>query len=76
MKAVILKDKQKLVVEDIPVPVAGDNEVLVRVRAVSICGSDLHIYNTALFGLDLVMGHELSGTIVNLGKHDLFIQFE
>jgi len=68
MKAVILKDKQKLVVEEIPVPVAGDNEVLVKIRAVSICGSDLHIYNTALFGPDLVMGHELSGTIVKLGN--------
>jgi len=67
MKAVVLKEAKKLVMEEVPDPIAGKNEVVVKVRAVSICGSDMHIYNLAPFGPDLIMGHELAGTIVELG---------
>ena len=34
-----------LVVEDVPIPEPGPHDVLVRVEAASICGTDLHIYN-------------------------------
>jgi len=68
MKAAILKAPGKLVVEEVPGLIAGEKEVVVKVRAVSICGSDLHIYNLAPFGPDIIMGHELSGTIVELGS--------
>jgi L-iditol 2-dehydrogenase len=69
MKALVLKEYRRLVVEEFPQPVAQPGEVLVRVRACGICGSDVH-------GMDgstgrrippIVMGHEASGEIAALG---------
>jgi len=57
---------------DIPVPEVGVDEALIKVRAASICGSDLGIYKyTAAYSkmtLPVVMGHEFSGEIVDTGK--------
>ncbi|MGH7277712.1 MAG: zinc-dependent alcohol dehydrogenase [Candidatus Rokuibacteriota bacterium] len=61
-------------VEDLPLPSIAPDEVLVRVRACGICGSDLHMYRLGLFE-DLgrpieggrVMGHEVAGDIVAAG---------
>jgi L-iditol 2-dehydrogenase len=70
MKALVLEDYNKLVYKDFPDPVMADDEVLVNVKAVGICGSDVH-------GMDgstgrrippLVMGHEAAGTIISVGK--------
>ncbi len=71
MKALVLEDYNHFVYKDIPDPQVADDEVLVRVEAVGICGSDVH-------GMDgssgrrippIVMGHEASGGIVSLGKN-------
>lgn len=45
MQAAILYAPGDLRIEKVPVPGVGRNDVLVRVRAVGICGSDLHLYN-------------------------------
>ena len=42
MKALILQDYMKLEYTDAPVPEIGDDDVLVKVQAVGICGSDVH----------------------------------
>lgn len=69
MKALVLTEYTHLEVQDLPHPVIASNEVLVRVQAVGICGSDVH-------GLDgstgrrippMVMGHEASGIITEAG---------
>ena len=69
MKALLLEEYNKLVYLDVPDPKMGEHEVLIRVGACSICGSDVH-------GLDgstgrrvppLIMGHEASGEIAALG---------
>lgn len=69
MKALLLKKYMELEVTDMAEPDIGPNDVLVRVRACGICGSDIH-------GLDgssgrrippLVMGHEAAGTIAHAG---------
>ena len=57
---------------DIPNP--ADNEVLVKLEYVGICGSDLHYYETGKIGdyivkPPFVLGHEPSGTVVELGKN-------
>jgi 2-desacetyl-2-hydroxyethyl bacteriochlorophyllide A dehydrogenase len=66
MKALVLEEYNKLVYKDVPDPVILDNEVLVKVKACGICGSDVH-------GMDgstrrrippLIMGHEASGSDV------------
>ncbi|CCH51321.1 Alcohol dehydrogenase zinc-binding domain protein [Fibrisoma limi BUZ 3] len=69
MKALVLTEYNHLSVQDLPKPTIKPNEVLVRVQAVGICGSDVH-------GMDgssgrrippIVMGHEASGIIAEVG---------
>ena len=69
MKALVLKEYRKFAVEEFPEPSLQPNEVLVRVRACGICGSDVH-------GMDgstgrrippIVMGHEAAGVIAEIG---------
>jgi L-iditol 2-dehydrogenase len=69
MKALVLEEYNKLVYKNFPDPVMADNEVLLKVEAAGICGSDVH-------GMDgstgrrippLVMGHEAAGTITAIG---------
>lgn len=69
MKALVLREYMKLVYEDVPRPDVAPDEVLVKVEACGICGSDVH-------GLDgstgrrqppLIMGHEAAGTIADVG---------
>jgi len=70
MKAAIWYGGKDVRVEEIPEPDVGDCDVLVRVRAVGICGSDLHAYE----GISrrrvppLVMGHEIAGEIADTGR--------
>ncbi len=58
--------------EDVPVPSAGVNEVLIEVEKTAICGTDLHIYKWDAWSqrtirTPLVIGHEFVGRIVELG---------
>ena len=61
--------------EDIPIPQIGKDEVLMRVHAVAICGTDTHIYHwneyasTRMKNLPMVFGHETSGEIVEIGEN-------
>jgi threonine 3-dehydrogenase len=57
-----------------PIPQVGPDDVLVKVRAATICGTDLHIYNwdpwaQSRIKTPLVFGHECSGDIVEAGKN-------
>ncbi len=56
--------------DDIPAPVPGDGEVLVRVRACGVCRTDLHILDGELTQpkLPLIMGHEIAGEVVRVGE--------
>jgi L-iditol 2-dehydrogenase len=69
MKALVLREYNRLAVEDVPKPGLQPDEVLVRVRACGICGSDVH-------GMDgstgrrippVIMGHEAAGEIAEVG---------
>jgi len=81
MKASVLCDVGRLEVRDVPRPVISAHEVLVRVGAVGICGTDAHIfaghanYNTNDRGLPIplalqpqILGHEISGTVEEVGS--------
>jgi threonine 3-dehydrogenase len=59
---------------EVPIPEIGPDDVLVKVRATTICGTDLHIYNwdpwaQSRIKTPLVFGHECSGEIVEIGKN-------
>ena len=66
------KPKPGIEVLDIPKPVVEPDEVLIKVKAAAICGSDLGIYKyTSAYSkmtLPVVMGHEFSGDIVETGN--------
>lgn len=70
MKALQYQGKHTLRLQDIPEPKIKSDEILMKVRRVGICGTDLHIYNG---GTDVkpntVIGHEFSGDIVKVGKN-------
>lgn len=58
---------------DVPVPEPGPSEVLVRVTASSICGTDVHIYNWDRWSAGRIrppvtLGHEFAGEVVALGE--------
>jgi L-iditol 2-dehydrogenase len=73
MKAVLKTQSQTgLEVKDVPEPKVGDDEVLIKVKAAAICGSDLGIYQyTSAYSkmkLPVIMGHEFAGEISETGS--------
>jgi L-iditol 2-dehydrogenase len=72
MRTSVLEGQRALTIEDRPVPQPGPGDVLVRVAAVGVCGSDVHYFRHGRIGdfvvdAPLVLGHELSGVIVAVG---------
>jgi 2-desacetyl-2-hydroxyethyl bacteriochlorophyllide A dehydrogenase len=65
MRAVVCETPGVLSLQERPVPIRGEDEVLVRVRRVGICGTDLHIFTGDQPYLEYprVMGHEISGEV-------------
>jgi L-iditol 2-dehydrogenase len=70
MKALVLTAYNNLQVKEVPVPEPRSNEVLVRVKAVGICGSDVHGMDgsTGRRQPPIIMGHEASGIIESVGS--------
>ncbi len=70
MKALVLTEYRKLELQDIPKPSPGPDEVLIRVEACGVCGSDVHGYDgsTGRRIPPLVMGHEAAGVIAEVGS--------
>ena len=69
MKSLLLEEYGKLAVADVPAPKPREHEVLVRVAACGICGSDVHGFDGSSGRRipPLVMGHEASGVVVESG---------
>lgn len=70
MKAVVKTGKGKGLLEwrDVPEPKVGPGEVKIRVKSVSVCGSDIHIWHDAHpYWPPMILGHEFSGEIVEMG---------
>jgi threonine 3-dehydrogenase len=75
LKALVKKHAEPgLWLEDVPVPQIGINDVLIRVKRASICGTDVHIYNwddwaKKTIPVPMVVGHEFVGEIVEVGSN-------
>ncbi len=73
MRAALLTGIEKIEIRDIPEPaISRDSEVLVRVGAVGVCGSDVHYYSEGRIGDQIVrypflVGHECAGTLEKVG---------
>ena len=76
MKAIRIHGPKKVQYDDVPIPHPGPDNVLVRVRAVAICATDIELYDGTMFyitsgksPLPLIPGHEWSGEVVELGTN-------
>jgi L-iditol 2-dehydrogenase len=72
-RAAIMYGTHDIRLEDKPVPEPGSKEVLVEIRAVGVCGSDVHYYEEGRIGSfvvrePLILGHESMGTVVAVGE--------
>ncbi|MBR3644535.1 MAG: alcohol dehydrogenase catalytic domain-containing protein [Parasporobacterium sp.] len=69
MKAVMYLEKGKVDVVEIEKPSCPPDEVMVRIEYYALCATDVHVVTHGLFGLSqpLTLGHEMSGTVVEIG---------
>lgn len=72
-KAAVLHKPFDIRIEEVDVRQPADDEVMIRVKAVGVCGSDIHFYKEGKIGKfivekPLILGHEASGEIVEVGK--------
>lgn len=73
MKAAIMHNTREIRIETLPVPDISQDEVLIKVMAVGICGSDLHYYTNGRIGnyvveKPFILGHECAGEIAAVGS--------
>lgn len=74
MKTAVMTGIRKVELTTRPIPVPAENEVLVKIEYVGICGSDLHYYETGRIGdfivePPFVLGHEAGGIVVETGSN-------
>lgn len=74
MKALLkLKPEKGLWLQDVPLPTIQDDEVLIKIKTIALCGTDLHIYRWDGWAqkhieTPLIIGHEFIGEIAAIGK--------
>jgi L-iditol 2-dehydrogenase len=73
MKAMVLTGIRQMEMQEIPTPkITNDNEVLIKMKVVGVCGSDVHYYSLGKIGNQVVqypypVGHEGAGEVVEVG---------
>jgi L-iditol 2-dehydrogenase len=68
MKAVVYRGVNDMRLETVPVPLIGPGELLVKVATCGICGTDLKKISTGSHSAPRIFGHEMAGTIVQVGE--------
>jgi L-iditol 2-dehydrogenase len=68
MRAGVYRGKDCVVVETVPIPEIGEGEVLFRVAACGICGTDIKKIHYGFVPPPQILGHELAGTVVSVGR--------
>ena len=74
MKTAVMTKLKYCEIQERPIPEPKDDEVLVKIENVGVCGSDLHYYESGRIGnfiveYPFVLGHEAGGTVVEVGKN-------
>lgn len=68
MKAVVFHQVNEMAIESVPIPEPAPEQVLIKVKACGICGTDVHIlHGVAPAGFPLIPGHEAAGEVVKCG---------
>ncbi|MCJ7837834.1 MAG: alcohol dehydrogenase catalytic domain-containing protein, partial [Burkholderiales bacterium] len=70
MKALQLQSPDNVALIDIPIPEIGDDALLIKTGATTICTSDLNDIRENPFGIELpvILGHEAAGTVAAVGR--------
>jgi L-iditol 2-dehydrogenase len=68
MRAGVYRGKGRVVVESVPIPEIGEGEILFRVAACGICGTDIKKIHHGFVQPPQILGHELAGTVVQVGR--------
>jgi len=68
MRAGVYREKGVVRVEEVPVPEVADGEVLIKVAACGICGTDIKKIYHAYVPPPQILGHEVAGTVVAIGR--------
>jgi L-iditol 2-dehydrogenase len=68
MRAGVYRGEGQVVVESVPIPAIGEGEVLFRVAACGICGTDIKKIHHGFVKPPQILGHELAGTVVEVGR--------
>jgi L-iditol 2-dehydrogenase len=68
MRAGVYRGKGRVVVESVPIPEISEGEVLFRVAACGICGTDIKKIHHGFIAPPQILGHELGGTVVRVGR--------
>jgi len=79
MKAAVLHKPLDMRIEDIDIPQIGPHDVLIRMKRVGVCGSDVHFYREGRIGSfvveeSLILGHECSGEIAEVGDEVIHLK--
>ena len=75
MKALVKKYREPGIwMEEVPIPEIGINDVLIKIKKTSICGTDIHIYNWDQWSQETIpvpmtIGHEFVGEVVKIGEN-------
>ena len=71
MKYIICEEPTKFVLKEKELPVQSNNQALIKIHRVGICGTDLHAYsgNQAFFTYPRILGHELAAEVLAIGEN-------
>ncbi len=72
MKYIVCEEPGKFLLKEKEIPVRKENEALLKIKKVGICGTDLHAFsgNQAFFTYPRILGHELASQVVEIGEND------
>ncbi|MFW9908822.1 MAG: zinc-binding dehydrogenase [Candidatus Thorarchaeota archaeon] len=68
MRAAVYEGAQNIELREVPDPIVGPNDVLVKPKYVGICGTDLSAWEYGMFEGGVIIGHEFSGVVEEAGK--------
>ncbi len=71
MRQEVMMEPKKIIFRDVPIPEIGSDQVLVRIKKIGICGSDIHVYHGThpYTSYPITQGHEVSGQIAKVGEY-------